>query len=564
MATITLFANRINNLPEIIRDAKSSVNTFKGDLGSLITSALQVDGDICSLDDTISSLRSSTDTQEEKIDALENIADDIEDFIDEVVSIDEDAADAINQSKDDFYDEYYYLKPDCEKSGWEKFKDGLKAVGEWCKEHWKFIVTVVIVIAAIVCLFVPGVNAAIAGMVFGKIILGAAAGALMGAISGGLMGGIMSALTGGSFFEGFEEGAFSGAITGAIMGGIGGAGSLAGNVLGKSCAFVEKFTNIINITSKVSTGVSTAMDLYDTAALAVGLFAPDCDFVKFNQRLHESKLYNGIQFGAGAIAAFTGGMRQGMSEVTPACFVAGTMIATVTGLVAIESIKAGDRVISADPETLKISEKRVLETYVREIEQLVHVFVGGEEIITTVDHPFYVRNYGFMVASKLRKGDKLITSSGSELIIEDVRFEHTEEPVKVYNFQVEDFHTYHVGNNQIFVHNAKCKVKENGVIEITDWEGYPEGGPKPEGELRLLEGDDYNEARKAANSENARMHRNDPSLNGKQIHEVHPVKFSGSPTDHANKIPPPRCYALRMSGRGQQSVDWRYSLRRRC
>ena len=335
------------------------------------------------------------------------------------------------------------------------------------------------------------------------------------------------------------------------MGGIGGAGSLAGNVLGKSCAFVEKFTNIINITSKVSTGVSTAMDLYDTAALAVGLFAPDCDFVKFNQRLHESKLYNGIQFGAGAIAAFTGGMRQGMSEVTPACFVAGPMIATVTGLVAIESIKAGDRVISADPETLKISEKRVLETYVREIEQLVHVFVGGEEIITTVDHPFYVRNYGFMVASKLRKGDKLITSSGSELIIEDVRFEHTEEPVKVYNFQVEDFHTYHVGNNQIFVHNAKCKVKENGVIEITDWEGYPEGGPKPEGELRLLEGDDYNEARKAANSENARMHRNDPSLNGKQIHEVHPVKFSGSPTDHANKI------ALTPSEHAKYTRFWR-------
>ena len=30
-----------------------------------------------------------------------------------------------------------------------------------------------------------------------------------------------------------------------------------------------------------------------------------------------------------------------------------------------------------------------------------------------------------------------------------------EEPVKVYNFQVEDFHTYHVGQNGVLVHNAK-------------------------------------------------------------------------------------------------------------
>ena len=30
----------------------------------------------------------------------------------------------------------------------------------------------------------------------------------------------------------------------------------------------------------------------------------------------------------------------------------------------------------------------------------------------------------------------------------------TEEPVKVYNFEVEDFHTYHVGRLGVLVHNA--------------------------------------------------------------------------------------------------------------
>ena len=62
-------------------------------------------------------------------------------------------------------------------------------------------------------------------------------------------------------------------------------------------------------------------------------------------------------------------------------------------------------------------------------------------------------------------------------------------------------------------------------------------GPKPEGPFRLLEGEEYQNARKAANSANAALHRKNPELKGKQIHEIHSVKFNGSPTDNGNKIP---------------------------
>lgn len=78
----------------------------------------------------------------------------------------------------------------------------------------------------------------------------------------------------------------------------------------------------------------------------------------------------------------------------------------------------------------------------------------------------------------------------------------TEEPVKVYNFGVEDFHTYYVGKNCVLVHNASCKVNKKGEIEITDWDGYPKG------KLKLLQGDDYKAARKAANLENRKIHKN--------------------------------------------------------
>jgi len=70
------------------------------------------------------------------------------------------------------------------------------------------------------------------------------------------------------------------------------------------------------------------------------------------------------------------------------CFVAGTMVLTAAGLVAIENIKAGDKVIATNPETFEVAEKIVLETYVRETTELLHLTINREVIKTTFEHPF--------------------------------------------------------------------------------------------------------------------------------------------------------------------------------
>ena len=92
-------------------------------------------------------------------------------------------------------------------------------------------------------------------------------------------------------------------------------------------------------------------------------------------------------------------------------------------------------------------QKTVLETYLREVTTLVHLTVNGEEIVTTVDHPFYVNNRGFVNAGELKVGDELLDSSGNVLLLESFEIELTDEPTTVYNFQVEDIHTYY-GNRQ--------------------------------------------------------------------------------------------------------------------
>ena len=120
--------------------------------------------------------------------------------------------------------------------------------------------------------------------------------------------------------------------------------------------------------------------------------------------------------------------------VKPSCFVAGTLVMAVAGMVAIEKIKSGDKVISTDPETMETSPKTVLETYIREVTTLVHLTVNGEEIVTTVDHPFYVKNQGFIKAGELIVGDELLDVNGNVLLVENFDVELTDKPVKVYNF----------------------------------------------------------------------------------------------------------------------------------
>jgi len=80
--------------------------------------------------------------------------------------------------------------------------------------------------------------------------------------------------------------------------------------------------------------------------------------------------------------------------------------------------------------------------------------INGKEIITTETHPFYVKNQGFIKAGELIVGDELLDVNENVLLVEKFNVELTEEPVKVYNFEVEDFHTYHVGRLGVLVHNA--------------------------------------------------------------------------------------------------------------
>ena len=184
-------------------------------------------------------------------------------------------------------------------------------------------------------------------------------------------------------------------------------------------------------------------------SMGLGMIDPNNPITELNSKLHQSDIYNSFQTGVSMVSSFTGAASQNM-----ACFIAGTMVLTTAGLVAIEKIKAGDIVISTNPDTLETAEKPVLETYVRQVDKLVHLTINGEEIVTTIDHPFYVQGRGFIKAGKLLVGDKLVSVNGEDLLVDGYCIEECEAPTTVYNFQVEDYHTYFVGESKVWVHNA--------------------------------------------------------------------------------------------------------------
>ena len=443
---IALYADKINQMPGLIKDVKKSVTDYKSELSALKTKSLTINKSVCNLDDIISSIQTSSQTQEQKITSLDTFNNSSEEFISDAVRIDGDAAEIIKKRKDDFYDKYNYLKPECEKSGWEKFCGACKSVGQWCKDNWKAIGKILITVVIIAAL---GIATVLTGGILGVILAGAFWGALAGGLIGGVMGGLTSAMSGGAFLDGFADGALGGAVTGAIAGAVfAGIGAL-GVVAGKSIQCLSTLGKAIKVTSKVTMATSLGLDGFDILSMGIGLFDSSNPLVKFNRQLHSNALYNGFQITVNAIAIFTAGAASALK-----CFVAGTMILTAAGLVAIESIKAGDRVISTNIDTFEIAEKTVVETYIRETVELVHLTINGELIKTTSEHPFYVKDVGFVKAGELVVGNEVLDSSGNVLVVENIKVEITDEPTKVYNFQVDDFHTYHVGGNGVLVHNA--------------------------------------------------------------------------------------------------------------
>ena len=179
--------------------------------------------------------------------------------------------------------------------------------------------------------------------------------------------------------------------------------------------------------------------LMGVAALVVGLIAVQ-NFAEGNTGMGIAQVMNLVSIV--------------FSMFNPTCFTGDTEVYTSDGLVCIEDVEVGDSVWAYNSETGETELKEVLNVWVKETDEILHVSTSdGETIDTTTNHPFYVEYKGWVAAGDLDVGDILYTADGDEVEVTDIELEKLAEPITVYNLEVEDFHTYFVGEYGVLVHN---------------------------------------------------------------------------------------------------------------
>lgn len=146
---------------------------------------------------------------------------------------------------------------------------------------------------------------------------------------------------------------------------------------------------------------------------------------------------------------------------TISCFRAGTPVWTDEGFVAIEKIRAGDRVLSKNVETGELMYKPVLQPTQRTEQELKTIMLsGGETLDCTIGHLFWRSGMGWMMAKDLKQGDLLHSVTGAQSV-DGV----TNGPIaKVYNLIVADFNTYFVGRDMVLSHDNTVRKPTNAVV----------------------------------------------------------------------------------------------------
>lgn len=132
------------------------------------------------------------------------------------------------------------------------------------------------------------------------------------------------------------------------------------------------------------------------------------------------------------------------------CLVAGTPIWTISGMKAVETIKAGDLVLAQDPDSGELAYKAVITPTERPAGPTVRIETEKDVIRASGGHLFWVAGEGWRRARSLQAGQRLHDVQGSTAIRSVT--EET-EPVLTYNLVVDGFHSYFVGEGKVLSHD---------------------------------------------------------------------------------------------------------------
>jgi RHS repeat-associated protein len=138
------------------------------------------------------------------------------------------------------------------------------------------------------------------------------------------------------------------------------------------------------------------------------------------------------------------------------CFEAGTEVWTENGLRDIEDLEVGDHVLARDDRTGETAYRPIVELIRNQDRPIWEVTIelddGSTEVISTTDeHPWRTTDGRWVETDDLSLGLELVTADGAP--VEVISVLATDRTADTYNFEVEGFHTYFVGETGVWVHN---------------------------------------------------------------------------------------------------------------
>jgi hypothetical protein len=153
------------------------------------------------------------------------------------------------------------------------------------------------------------------------------------------------------------------------------------------------------------------------------------------------------------------------------CFLDGTLVKTEKGLIAIEKIEVGTKVLSYNFETQKTESQPVLQTFSNFAEKYVEIHTETEVLKVTGAHLFYVYNENkWLAASQLQVDMHLVDDNQNLITIKKLNIIKAKVPT--YNLEVAENQNYYVGENQhILTHNDGKKLKFTSEV-LFDFEFY--------------------------------------------------------------------------------------------
>ena len=135
------------------------------------------------------------------------------------------------------------------------------------------------------------------------------------------------------------------------------------------------------------------------------------------------------------------------------CFTGDTLVAIEDGYKRIDEIEVGDYVWAYNVETGEMELKEVLQVFAKQTDEILHLGTTVGAIETTTNHPFYVLGTGWVATGDLTIGDNVYTIECGSSVVTGLWIEKLDEPITVYNLEVEEFHSYFVGGLGVLVHN---------------------------------------------------------------------------------------------------------------